>query len=66
MKTYVYYLSYAHGYNNSFGFGALELKRSSIIDSFEDICSIQQALMDKENNIKNPIVLSFQLLRVDE
>ena len=66
MKTCVYYLSYSHGANGYFGFGALELKRSVIIDSFEDIRSIQEALKDKENNIKNPIVLFFYLLRVDE
>lgn len=66
MKTYVYYVSYVHGTGNSFGFGALELNRSQLIKSFDDIVSIQKQLKIKETDIQNPLIINFILLRVDE
>lgn len=66
MTTYVYYIAYAHGNGFRFGFGAIELSRSHAINSFHDIVAIQEKIIEKDASIENPLVINFQLLRVEE
>lgn len=59
---YVYFVSYAHGS----GFGNGEIALFKEINSYEDIETMNQLIVDKEGFNPFTIVLNYQLLRTED
>jgi hypothetical protein len=66
MKEYIYFVSYAHGQNGVFGFGSAEVPIIRPIESHVEIIAIEEALKQKDKQLKQVVVLFFSLLREKE
>ena len=61
MKIYVYFVSYAH----TTGWGNIEITQDMEMKEFEFIRRVEEVIKD-EGDCKDPIVVNYQLLRIED
>ena len=60
-KIFRYFVSYSH----TMGFGNVEMLLDNVIDDYNDIKEVQKVLVDSYKAVE-PVVISYQLLRIEE